>query len=1692
MNCLCDHPARYLISRDGKPCYTCALGRCRFYALAPVQCEGYTRVTLGAPGCPLADTGVVLRFEALVHPTSKDVACFMIRVQGEASRWDTLRLAVLQDSQFEGMWYTAGRAFLYPMAQYTRLVAALKARSLPHVAFEEIPSFYFRCVERMRQLPRQYADDVAAGRACLPDAEDCVYRRLKPFQRDGVRFVLERHGRAMIADDMGLGKTVQAIAVAHHYRDEWPVLVVCPMSLMENWAKEFNKFCGIPFARIAILQGAKATATSLQAVAIVSYSSLKCVEDAHFNVVILDESHYIKAGAAKRAQQSLKLCRASRRVILLSGTPAMSRPIELYAQLQAIQPSLVPSKAQFGARYCNSFVGRFGIDMTGHAHPDELHSLLRHFLIRRTKRELGSELPSKSRQLLYMYITEKEKKALEKQIIALRRSLSSTSAAASSSTSSLVDNGGGDSAARAPNVFEMKMATARAKIPAVQDYVSGIVEQHLDSGEKLILFAHHQCMMEALRSAVEAVRPRQPIDYIYISGDTPPAQREPAAEHFRTEATCTVAILSMQSSGIGHNFTCASTVVFTELDWNPSTHLQCEDRVHRIGQAQPCHIKYLLAEGTSDSVIWPLLQTKLSVTAAMFETSNVTGAEVRLHDGADKQNVVRRDVVAATTSSTPSASQQSTLDQFMQPQPSQAASRRGEEVDGVVVSMQESPRVSVHSHNSSASRLPRLSASSGIGTTHPTALSSSLSTMVPGPAPKSANTTSVLDLMRRTSSTKSGAGSSAAEPSHSARAAAVSLVVDLTETASTQPVAMQPLSSMVSPPAPMRSLPSSSDVSLPTMDITASAGAVAPPRRTVFTLSKTGTQAFMNTAAASTLTSSCSGSRALCPAAPPALPVAPKTAAVHVPMRPDLHLKRPRTDTEHGSGGSTSKRVNTTSGDANALAATAVARVEVSCAAGPAAAATLAPLPPPTTRSVQTQPVMVHPIMLAVSSSSSSEPMDVAHNRSLGFAGKEILFRKIEFERYRKPHVVEYPRSAVVLNPQHTRQLRDAMCTQRQGATQLCSDAQFRGSLHLCWQAITPVGLGLMNLGNTCFANSVLQALAHTPAVAQYFMNTFRSADSQLGAPFDFAFALAETFRKMQHAPQQGRTGGGGAYRPGQIMSNLRLLSKHFSIGRQSDAHEFAVQLLFSCQKSLLHRLVGSKKVHPRVAHTTALHRICGGYLLSQVTWSRQEEIQQLLRAGKQQEAMDLKMEAKQAEGKRAQRASRHGLDPQTLCSNTYDPFTILSVELAGHTLQHCLDKFCAVEELDGRSYLSPRQVGVRAKKKLSIHVPPPVFVIHVKRFTPSGSKINKHVLFPLELDITRYCTLLSSADCQYELNAVCVHEGRSIDYGHYYTLAKAPNGMWYEFNDSHVSRLSEDQLQQAQVYMLFYSRKPTLGAMTAVEEDGAVGQELSESEVQVLLEKRRAVQRQAGSLNGCRSSSSATAAEKPQLLSNTSGDSDDEGHAVEPTSLSSSKSARAQTFKRMQEALPTDSDSNSDDEKQDRAYVLRLPAQLNGCTVQDSHIEADVAPQPSRRDDEHDAPADGEAPLKLAKVSLYGGIIKSMKRMLKDGADGGASTDTTAPQQQRKSPNFRVGRNAVQALHQRKVLNTPETVRRPASAPKFQQRIRDPMWEMEMDRGKVKKVKSKEKAPDPFEGVNPFQEVSRGMFDVRGRRRRA
>ncbi|KEG09841.1 putative DNA helicase [Trypanosoma grayi] len=641
MNCYCSAPVKCTLTKAGTPAFTCAANKCRFMALTPVQASGYRRI-VAQPG---ETHGVaVVRFEAVLHPETK---AMHVTATGPTGMDDAL-LEVLEEEQYKPSWYVEKKAYLYPMDSYGPLVSALKRLGKTKVDVEEIPSFFFRCVQAAQEIQLQHECNVEGGASQRPDIEDVVYAQLRPFQRKGVDFIISRGGRGMIADDMGLGKTIQALAVAHHYRDEWPVLIVCPLSLVENWAKEFTRFCSIPMGRIAILQTGKLSVTDVHSVVIVPYSSLKCLDGVAltFKVVVLDESHYIKTVDSKRTVATLKICRDATRVLLLSGTPTLSRPIELYPQLQAIMhPSWTPTKSQFGARYCNAFVSRFGVDYTGHSNMSELHVLLQHFAIRRTKVELGNELPSKSRQLLYVYVTPKERKALEKGVAALRKSLKDGGGLSADGNAASAEY---SSSPRAGSALDLKSATARAKVAAVQDYVRSIAEQIVESGQKVIFFAHHRCMMEAIRGTVEKVHPAEPLDFIYIVGDTPAAQRDELIRHFQTQARCHVAILSMQACGVGHNLTCATMVVFAELDWNPSTHLQCEDRVHRMGQVSTCVIKYLLAEGTSDSVIWPMLQTKLTVTHAVLEDAAAGGDGWSA--GADTRRVARTDVCLTPSS----------------------------------------------------------------------------------------------------------------------------------------------------------------------------------------------------------------------------------------------------------------------------------------------------------------------------------------------------------------------------------------------------------------------------------------------------------------------------------------------------------------------------------------------------------------------------------------------------------------------------------------------------------------------------------------------------------------------------------------------------------------------------------------------------------------------------------------------------------------------------------------------------------------------------------------------------------------------------------------------------------------------------------------------------------------------------------
>lgn len=162
-----------------------------------------------------------------------------------------------------------------------------------------------------------------------------------------------------------------------------------------------------------------------------------------YKLVIVDESHYIKDGAAKRTKAALPILKEARRCLLLTGTPALNRPKEVFTQLSALLPSAKIKMKDFGERYCggNRF-DRYG----GAQNLDELHSMLRgSVMVRRLKADVLSQLPKKRRQQVFLSLdadARRELAGLQKQLEAVKAVMAQV-AAANAASAGAVGMGGG-------------------------------------------------------------------------------------------------------------------------------------------------------------------------------------------------------------------------------------------------------------------------------------------------------------------------------------------------------------------------------------------------------------------------------------------------------------------------------------------------------------------------------------------------------------------------------------------------------------------------------------------------------------------------------------------------------------------------------------------------------------------------------------------------------------------------------------------------------------------------------------------------------------------------------------------------------------------------------------------------------------------------------------------------------------------------------------------------------------------------------------------------------------------------------------------------------------------------------------------------------------------------------------------------
>ncbi|XP_054979212.1 SWI/SNF-related matrix-associated actin-dependent regulator of chromatin subfamily A-like protein 1 isoform X2 [Sorex araneus] len=464
-----------------------------------------------------------------------------------------------------------------------------QARLIPQVQLEPLPKTLLQAFASQLKKTCVEADIPEAD---LSGVDAKLVSSLLPFQRAGVNFAIAKGGRLLLADDMGLGKTIQALCIAAFYRKEWPLLVVVPSSVRFTWKQAFLRWLpSLSEDSInVVVSGKDRLAAGL--VSIVSFDLLSKMEKqlkTSFKVVIIDESHFLKNSKTARCRAAMPILKMAKRAILLSGTPAMSRPAELYTQILAVKPTFFPHFHLFGLRYCDA-KRPWGWDYSGSSNLGELKVLLEEaVMLRRLKSDVLSQLPAKQRKMV---------------VVAPERMSAKTRAALDAAAKEMASRDTKQKQKEALFVFFNR--TAEAKIPAIIEYILDLLES---GREKFLVFAHHKVVLDAVTKELD----RKHVPHIRIDGSTSSADRETLCQQFQLTERHAVAVLSITAANMGLTFSAADLVVFAELFWNPGVLIQAEDRVHRIGQSSSVSVHYLVARGTADDYLWPLIQEKIRV-----------------------------------------------------------------------------------------------------------------------------------------------------------------------------------------------------------------------------------------------------------------------------------------------------------------------------------------------------------------------------------------------------------------------------------------------------------------------------------------------------------------------------------------------------------------------------------------------------------------------------------------------------------------------------------------------------------------------------------------------------------------------------------------------------------------------------------------------------------------------------------------------------------------------------------------------------------------------------------------------------------------------------------------------------------------------------------------------------------------------
>jgi SWI/SNF-related matrix-associated actin-dependent regulator of chromatin subfamily A-like protein 1 len=428
------------------------------------------------------------------------------------------------------------------------------------------------------------------------------HMNLLPFQRDlGIPHILSNN-RTYIAHQPGLGKSAQAICAVNTKPGR--CLIICPSFLKTTWVREITKWSIKDFPNIAVVgdSGSQAKINWQADFVICSDSMLikswvmEAIFKTDFRFIFIDEGHRFKTADASRTTalfggktskiHSPGLIYKAEHVCVLSGTPMLDKPIELWPMLFAMAPELIDFMGyyDFGFRYCGSFQDDRGHwHFTGSTNEAELNQrIMGRFMQRIRKEDVLKDLPPKIREVI---IVGRDPRTND--VIFMDKKL----------LNSLEDNLE-DADFELPQALgdyaKMRHEIGLAKVKWVSEFVYNLLSNDLD--EQIILFAHHRDVVDELKKLLFIFKP------LVINGGVPDEIRTSYQDKFQNK-THRLIIGNIDAMNLGLTLTAATRVVFAEYSWTPAQNEQAEDRAHRIGQKDSVFVQYLVLPNSIDELV---------------------------------------------------------------------------------------------------------------------------------------------------------------------------------------------------------------------------------------------------------------------------------------------------------------------------------------------------------------------------------------------------------------------------------------------------------------------------------------------------------------------------------------------------------------------------------------------------------------------------------------------------------------------------------------------------------------------------------------------------------------------------------------------------------------------------------------------------------------------------------------------------------------------------------------------------------------------------------------------------------------------------------------------------------------------------------------------------------------------------------